>query len=265
MNIQLLTHCVVNEDKFLIFEFSQSGIAQLVKELPAEYRKCYVTDQDLLDRVSRFKRSYTDILREAYVPDDPKIKSAEFAEILSYFLVQEHYRPEYVLTGPKKWRWKEDRNQAVQKTDVILFARKGNGASEDDLLVAAEVKAKATKKKSYDPIHDAAKGAHTDSTRRLALTLTWLKSQYVKRNNPKAFEYVERFSNPVEHGPYRKHFNAVAVVDEQLVRGELNRGRDLTAYTFSDPFRIIVVSVPSLKPVYESVYEQIPVSGGDIC
>ncbi|AEW04743.1 hypothetical protein Sulac_1243 [Sulfobacillus acidophilus DSM 10332] len=248
----------------MIFRASEGKLGQLINKLPAEYRRCYITDQDLLDRVSTFKRSYSDILREAYIPDEPKIKSAEFAEILSYFLVKEHYQPNYVLKGPKKWRWKEDRNQPVHKTDIVLFAKQADSPSNDDLVVAVEVKAKATQKNSYDPIHDAVKGAHDDSTRRLAATINWLKSQYVKRNNPEAVEYLERFRNPVEHGSYQKHFNAVAVVDEQLAEAELTRPRDLSPYSFSDPFCIIVVSIPSLKTMYENVYEKIPASGGDL-
>ncbi|PET44267.1 hypothetical protein CN514_22090 [Bacillus sp. AFS001701] len=186
--------------------------------------------------------------------------SGEFGEILSYFILNEYYLP-ILLNGPRKWLWKDDRNQAVQKTDVMLF-HKEDSPSKKDLLVSAEIKAKATKNKQYDPVYNAVEGAYDDYLRRLGVSLNWLKAKYVKARNLSEIKDLERFLDPVTYGEYTKHFKAIVVIDTELIEAELVRERELKE--FNADFEIIFISINNLKSAYESTYEKILVSGSDI-
>ncbi len=234
-----------------------------MEKLPVEYRKCYITDEQLIASVRDLSMHYSDLLRDHYLPDPGSVMSGEFGEILSYFLLKERYFPEKKLEGPKKWRWKDDRNHAIQKTDVMLFEW-GANPSPNDLLASPESKTKATKNNSYDPSKNAVAGAHDDFVSRLSTSLTWLKSRYVKERNGEQMTRVERFLDPVTHGTYQKHFKAVVVIDDALLADELSRDRDLSEFVFDVNFEILLVSIERLKTAYEQTYENVLTSGSDI-
>lgn len=262
LDIQLLSHFNDEQGEFIILKLKPDEIDEFLDKLPIEYRKCYITDEQLVASVRDLNMYYSDILKDHYLPDPGNVMSGEFGEILSYFLLKERYLPENELDGPKKWRWKDDRNHAIQKTDIILFEY-GTNPSSNDLLVSAEVKSKATKNNSYDPIKNAVAGAHDDFVSRLSTSLAWLKSRYVKERNGEQVARVERFLDPVTHGTYHKHFKAVVVIDDALLADEIARDRDLLA-EFDAHFEILLVSIQGLKTAYEQTYENVLTSGSDI-
>ncbi|WP_141529482.1 Hachiman antiphage defense system protein HamA [Bacillus sp. AFS001701] len=235
-------------------------LENFLEKLPLHFRKCYITDEDLINSVNELSLHYSDLLKDYYLPNPGNVMSGEFGEILSYFILNEYYLP-ILLNGPRKWLWKDDRNQAVQKTDVMLF-HKEDSPSKKDLLVSAEIKAKATKNKQYDPVYNAVEGAYDDYLRRLGVSLNWLKAKYVKARNLSEIKDLERFLDPVTYGEYTKHFKAIVVIDTELIEAELVRERELKE--FNADFEIIFISINNLKSAYESTYEKILVSGSDI-
>lgn len=172
VKINLLSHFEIQKEQFVIMRIKQNELENFLDKLPINFRKCYITDEDLLNSVRELNLHYSDLLKDYYLPNPGNVMSGEFGEILSYFILKEYYLPK-ILNGPKKWLWKDDKNQAVQKTDVMLFSRKEQ-PSIDDLLVSAEIKAKATKNKQYDPVYNAIEGAYDDYVRRLVVSLSWL-------------------------------------------------------------------------------------------
>jgi hypothetical protein len=251
--MELISHFTMEESEFLILNLKSDEIDTFIDKLPPMFRKCYVSNKKLKESKEELEMEYSDIMR-SYIPDPGNVMSGEFGEILSYYLLQEKYLP-IELLGPKKWLWKDDRNKPVQKTDVIFFNRNDDVPTKDDLLIAAEIKAKATKNNSYDPIKNAVDGAYDDYVRRVGITLSWLKDKYIKEVNKNAVKYLERFRDPIKFGEYRAHYKAIAIIDEQFFESELKRERKLT--DIEGEFEIILISIKGLKDVYEETYMKI--------
>lgn len=259
-HIDLLSHFTIEKDQFVILKLNENELDTFLSKLPPNYRKCYITDKRLKEHVETLQMHYSDILKEFYLPDPGNVMSGEFGEILSYLILQEYYLP-LRLVGPKKWRWKDDRNHAIQKTDVMLFHREKEPSNED-LLVSAEIKSKATRNNSYDPIKNAVEGAYDDFVRRLAVSLNWLKAKYAKENNVRSLEYLKRFLDPVSYGEYKKNFKAIVVIDDSLIKEEIVRDREIQE--FNAEFEIILISMKDLKSCYETTYNNILLTGSDI-
>lgn len=251
----------MEQNEFAVLKLKSDEIDVFLDKLPVEYRKCYITDEHLVASVRELNMHYSDLLKDHYLPDPGNVMSGEFGEILSYFLLKERYLPEKELDGPKKWLWKDDRNHAIQKTDVMLFSYGGTPAP-DDLLVSGEIKAKTTDSKRYNPIKNAVYGAHEDFVSRLGVSLAWLKSRYVKERDGDRVARVERFLDPVTYGTYHKHFKAVVVIDDALLAEEVARERSLVG--FPTEFEILLVSIQGLKSAYERTYRNVITSGSDI-
>lgn len=256
--MELLSHFVAEKDEYLILKLKHEEIKKFADKLPPNFRNCYIKKAKIKESIEELGLEYKEIL-DSYIPEQGNIKSGEFGEILSYFLLKEKYLPKK-LSGPKKWLWKDDKNKAVQKTDVILF-NKGKTPTKDDLVVAAEIKSKATNQRKNDPITNAVIGAHDDYIQRLAITLNWLNDKYIKEVNKTNIRYLDRFRNPVKYGEFATHFKAVAVIDEALLQDELIRERDFEY--FDENLEVIVVSIKNLKNTYEDTYMRIFNLGGD--
>lgn len=261
LDIRILSHFTVEKNEFVVLKLKPDEIDVFLDKLPVEYRKCYITDDHLVASVRELNMHYSDLLKDHYLPDPGNVMSGEFGEILSYFLLKERYIPEKELDGPKKWLWKDDRNHAIQKTDVMLFSYDGT-PSTDDLMVSGEIKAKATKNNRYDPIKNAVDGAHEDFVSRLSVSLAWLKSRYVKERDGEQLARVERFLDPVTYGTYHKHFKAVVVIDDALLAEEVARERSLVALPAE--FEILLISIQGLKSAYERTYRNVRTSGSDL-
>jgi hypothetical protein len=236
-----------------------------VSILPKEYKLCYITDEDLNKRIESFKSSKEKEFSEI-LPDKGNIKSGDFGEILSYFLFKERHKNKNV-DGPKKWRWKQEKNVAAPYTDVILFSIQKDGkASKEDLLISVESKMKAVLNNHYDPIQAAINGAEKDYVSRIANSLSWLRKKYkdesLKENAPveelkKIIDSIERFIKSETFGEYDKKIKAVAFIDKSLFEDEITKGTIIPPQNGLN-LNIFAVSVKNLKEIYEKVFEEIP-------
>ncbi|WP_226683624.1 Hachiman antiphage defense system protein HamA [Sutcliffiella horikoshii] len=225
------------KDSYLILKLDDE--MKLLGKLPDYYRKCYIHDHNLEERIKKFELPAEKIL-ENFIPDPGKTMSGEFSEILTYQLIIDMYK-EIDLFGPKKWLWKVDRNEPMKKTDVILFGFENEGTvSHEDLVVSAEIKSKATEGE-FHPLQDAINGSKDDYVKRMAITLSWLEEQYIRINDLDAKKSIQRFINSIdpEYGPFKKHFKAMAVIDSGIVQNELNREIDLSVKMYKKDWKKI--------------------------
>lgn len=256
--MELLNHFQADIREFSFFSIKDEELDTLLQKLPKEFRRCYVSDDDLEEIVALTKQQVGEILRDNYIPANRSVMSGEFGEIFAYFFLKEYYLPN-VISGPKKWIWKDDKDAPVHKTDIMLF-NKGQTASPNDVVVSAEVKAKATGAKS-NQVENAIKDMQKDYVSRLALSLNWLRSKYLKDKNIAEYENLERFVKPVEYGTYLKEFKAVVIIDSELVETELAKPRNIGSLDFDH--EVIVITFNGLKEVYEQTYEYILNEGGE--
>jgi len=225
-----------------------------LSKLPNKYRKCYITDQKIEELLSRHNGNISaKKIIQSKIPDPGSVMAGDFGEITAYFILKGKYLP-IKLFGPKKWRWKNDRNKALLFTDVIMFDR-NDTPSEKDLVVLAEVKTKSTKR-TKNPIQQAIEGVQKDYVSRFARTLIWLKDIYTSvAPNAARIEYLDRFINSQEdkYGKYTKHFKAVAIIDSSFLDNDLEE--NIEDLEIEDDFEVIVISIDDLKTAYESTYK----------
>lgn len=239
------------KDQYMILNLDNE--IELIEKLPDYYRRCYIHDENLKERISNFELPAQKIL-EKLVPDPGKTMSGEFAEILTYQLIIDMYK-ENNLFGPKKWLWKVDRNEPMKKTDVILFGFKSQGmVSCEDLVVSAEIKSKATEG-AFHPLQDAINGSKDDYVKRMAMTLSWLEEQYIRLNDLEAKNSIQRFIDSIkpEYGPFRKHFKAMAVIDSKMIQDELNREIDLSVKLYKKDWKKIQKECEGFGATYDDI------------
>ncbi|MCK9419612.1 MAG: DUF1837 domain-containing protein [Nitrospirae bacterium] len=168
----------------------------LVQQLP----HCYTTIQQIRDRIEETGLSAAEIVANK-LPDPGAVMSGDFGEILAlYFLSTE--RPE-VTTLIRKWRYKQDRKKSAPLSDIVILHRQNaTTISENDYVICAESKQKATPG-TFDPISKALEGYTEDNMGRLARTLAWLREKAIDQESRPAIDYITRFTQAGEV-PYKK-------------------------------------------------------------
>ncbi len=219
-------------------------------------RRCYISDDRLRERAETAGSTRAEILA-ALLPDAGSVMSGDFGEIVGYLYLASRQRGTPAI-GPKRWRLKQDRTKAAPYSDVVQFVLpEWPAASADDLVVCGEVKAKATAG-AFRPIANAIEGSLKDSTSRLTRTLIWLR----ERRLLEAFGEVtvgqlNRFINATEFPAYARQFHAIAIICSNLVDAEL---ADLVPANIPPNCALVVISIPSLRTIYTTVYEAVRAS-----
>lgn len=245
--MKILNHFTQNKKSVTTLALKKDEYDMFVSKLPEHYAFSYITEEDVLLQKSDFEAKPQEI-HDEYIPDDPKLMSGEFGEILCQQLLIELYEQKgFDLEGMKKTLHKEAKNVANHGTDIVLFYRKGDSESEEDILVSGEVKSKATPKNDSS-ILKAVNGVKQDNINRLAETLIWIRRKYKEEKNVDGVNSVKRFIDPVKTKTYKKHFKAIAVIDKNCKKGEKVPNK---ALKIGDDFEIIVVLVDDLKATYK--------------
>lgn len=234
---------------YIFIRVSVEHAATWADILGVPLRRCYVTDAALEENAQRTGRPISEIVA-AKLPDPGSTMAGDFGEILTYLYQAVHEHPNAV-TGPKKWRLKQDRTKPAPYSDVVSFVVPSwPQSSENDLLMCTEVKTKSTNGDS-SPITAAIADCEKDRTSRLAKTLVWLRERALGEDlGSTTIEHLERFINANDHPPAKKRFRAVAIICSSLVDNELVDAPDELPTDHS----VVVISVPDIKELYEAVF-----------
>lgn len=213
-------------------------------------RRAYITDTVMEEQSQRTGRSKSEIVATK-LPSRGATMAGDFGEILVflYHASQEH---PIAIIGPKKWQLKQDRTKPAPYSDVVHFVVPSwPTATEQDRILCSEVKTKSTDGEST-PITSAIEDCKKDRVSRLAKTLVWLRERALGQDmGSTTLAHLERFINATEHPPAQKQFRAVAVVCSSLVEEELSAAPTAAPTDHS----VVVVAVPNLKGLYESVFD----------
>ena len=229
--------------------------------VPAEYalqfgqllglpiRRCYISDNRLTERLALGVATTAEIVAAA-LPNAGSTMAGDFGEVLSYIFHLSDSQ-EVELTGPKKWRLKQDRTKPSPKSDVVHFALPDwPNAGESDGILCSEVKVKSTNGASR-PISTSLTDSKKDRTSRFADTLVWLRERTILGDDTDvSLEQLARFIDAIDYPQYEKSFYAVAVICEELVDAELEADPPVPDVNH----QILVIVVPSLRDVYTSVF-----------
>lgn len=220
-------------------------------------RRCYLSDDLLQERVLALEKELqgSPESRQAEIinsklPDAGSTMSGDFGEILVYLYQATQAYPQ-IAFGPKKWRFKQDRTKPAPLSDVVQFILPAwPTPSADDVILCAEVKAKATAHTS-SPIEEAIKDCEKDRTSRLSKTLLWLRERAMGEDlGTIQLAHINRFIKATDYPATTKCFRAVIVICSSLVKAELCKAPAKA----SPDYTLVIISVPKLFEVYTAVF-----------
>jgi hypothetical protein len=246
--MNLLKYFLYNKEKnYHVYRLNDLDVKNFLDSITVDFRRCYIIDSELKKNARKIGVSKGEFLEQCILPEKGNIKSGDFGEMLSCFFIEEHYAKKGLfIFCPRKWLWKEDRNRASLNTDVVGFHREDvNNPSENDFVVSVESKMEATETPE-NRIQVAINGANNDRLSRLAKTIKWLKEKYEKDGNKERKEFVERYSEPVEKGTYKKIYKAFAILDKSFEENKLP-----LPIVDNENITIVVITMKNFKEVYE--------------
>ena len=217
----------------------------LISKLP----ECYSTAELLQARADRHGCSVEQALCNR-LPSPGNVMAGDFGEILTLFFLSSEC-DEDQLHHVLKWRYKQDRQKAAPHSDTLVV-RQSDESPDDDFIIVAEAKMKATRNNSYEPLNAALGGMEADYTGRLARTLVWLEEKYLDEESPEDLATISRFTDASKPA-FEKRHKAVAIIDTRLLDAELQRELALPENLVD--YEIIALSLNDLKDVYEAVYQ----------
>lgn len=234
---------------YVLIRLLPEDVATWPQTIASALRRCYITDAAVARAAAEHDVTAATIIASK-LPDPGAIMSGDFGEILIY-LYQGSREYHSTALGATKWRLKQDRLAPAPKSDVVhIVVPMWPAASDDDTILCAEVKTKATAGTST-PIVSAIEDSAKDRVSRLAKTLVWLRDRaYTEDLGDLTLAHLQRFVNATEHPEARKHFCAAAVISSELLEHELTAAPTVEAPDYT----VVVVSVPNLRETYTSVF-----------
>jgi len=239
-----------HSEPYVLVSIAEDRAAEWTELLGVPARRCYISDGLLKSIVDEKGHSYETVV-QAVIPDEGSIMSGDYGEIVAALYLASCAHPAEVLE-PKMWRLKSRRTKASEGSDVVqLQLPYWPDASEEDTIVCAEVKTKATNGAST-PVMSAIEDSRKDRESRLTKTLVWLKEKAIVGDlGTVQLDHIDRFVKATDYPPAIREFRAVAVISSELLEKEL---ADITAPETTE-CTLVVISVPDLKANYEGLYE----------
>lgn len=218
--------------EYNVFECIESKENFISKHV-SNYRTYYVDDEHLLERIQKIKKHeskktdrqiYKELIK-TYIPDKENIKAGDFGEIVSselYCSILKDNDKEINIYNPRKIRWKEDRERAEGKTDVVLI-----GEKEDQyLIIAVEVKTKSSES-TFEPITDMIAGICVDSVSRLGKTIDWIIEKGLQNVEDEELKNIINLKKDYKDMERKKDFkfehSGVLVIEDDLFKNEINK------------------------------------------
>lgn len=250
------------------YVFDDSLTAQFVNECLVPFREAYIKEEKLNNLVTDFGTTRQQEIAER-LPKKADVLAGDFGEILTYYLATEIWHPDATVC-PMKWRLKDKKDAASPYTDVIIFRGNEDNAKPDDAMYSFEAKVRSTTpsgrysdKSGYKSgkercvFIDAVIDAENDRTSRAAETIQYLLARCKDLGLKTTYKRLCRFAEPYNTVTYQKLFTAVAIIDSDFTSKHSSKiPADL--FTAYPNIRVFLVPVKNLKPLYETVFAQLP-------
>lgn len=236
------------------FTLNEEERQDFLDSLPEDFYINYISKNDLEIQAQANELAASEFFSQFKLPEIPEyanIRSGDFGEMLCFLLLKNKGAEKGVwLVGPRKWRWKGDKNKACQGSDVVMFHRHGHTPSNNDGIETVESKMKSTASNAT-PIQNAINGALDDKIKRLAKTLNWIHDRLATEGKPRLRTAINRYRFLDEHPTYYKKFHAIAIIDDDLVENEIAKEVDI----YDDEIEVSVISMRNLKSAYETTFQ----------
>ena len=243
-----------SEDGLVRFTLKEEERQEFLESLTSDFHLNYISKKELKQKALANEMNESDFFEQFLIPEVPayaNVRSGDFGEMLCFLLLKDKsIKKGRKIVGPRKWRWKSDKNKPCHGTDVVTFHKHQREPSNEDFIESVESKMKATIGPS-SPIQNAIDGAKDDKVKRLAKSLNWIHDMLAKEGKPRLREAINRYRFVDENPTYQKKFHAIAIIDDKFVADEIAKNR-----TLDEDIVITVVSLKQLKTAYETSYEE---------
>jgi len=253
MNVLRFFNEVV-EEGHVRFTLNEDERQEFLASLPEDFCINYISRSDLVSQAQANEIPERNFFEQFKIPETPEyanVRSGDFGEMLCFVLLKNKGKKAGVwLVGPRKWRWKGDKNKPCHGSDVVLFHRHKHKPSDYDAIEVVESKMKAVPSNGA-PIQNAIKGAIDDKVKRLAKTLNWIHDRLGTEGKPRLREAINRYRHLDQNPTYKKRFHAIAIIDDDLVKDEVAKKVDDN----NEEIEVTVISMKNLKDAYESIFQ----------
>ncbi len=243
----------VVEDGLMRFTLNEEERQEFLDSLPKDFCMNYISKSELEKQAKANELSVRDFFDQFKIPETPEyanVRSGDFGEMLCFVLLKNKGDKAGIwLVGPRKWRWKGDKNKACHGSDVVLFHRHEHNPTPYDSIEVVESKMKAVAS-NWNPIANAIKGAKDDKIKRLAKTLNWIHDRLATEGKPRLREAINRYRFLDENPTYQKSFHAITIVDDDLVDDEIAKEVE-----DEEDIEVTVISMKNLKGAYETTFQ----------
>lgn len=240
----------------VLYQFDVSKTEEFIQDMLGPIRDAYISEERIKQIEKKHNKTRQEII-EKRLPHEASIKSGDFGEILTYHIARQYFASSANVT-PMKWRFKDDKQKASPKTDILLFYKPdATSATAADTMYSIEVKARSKKPSKDSSIFNAVKGADVDRTSRAVETIDYLLTRIEETNDQEEFyDSIDRFGGAYPK-PYNKKFYAVAVVESKYLPKHVHNipASMSAAYSGID---IYCLPIRDLYAIFQKIYAQLP-------
>ena len=222
-----------------------------LQEWALHIRRHYIRDDELEDYSSFYEIDPATYLRASCIPDVPRIRGGDFAEIIISDLLQfiEGYEvPRYKQHG------RSDKNNSEHGTDVIAYKLvdplKPNLKDE---LLAVEVKSRSSSTALSDAISEAAKDSPKDRSR-LAMTISYYSRRSLESGDDRTSAELKRFLCASER-PFIESFAIGAIAGVKDAKRQIGF-KNADDFFLSKNDKVFIIHRPHFMDLIHSVYER---------
>lgn len=213
-------------------------------------RRHYVRDDELKNYIEYYSQDAKSYLTGFKIPDVAQIRGGDFAEIVISDLLQ--FIDGYTVPRYKQ-HGREDKNRSGHGTDVIAYkVRDPKKPSDEDELMAIEVKSRSSTTDLSGAISEASKDSRKDRSR-LAMSLCYYSEKSLLQGDCKTSEEIRRFLDAAEH-PFTEKFAIGAVVGIEDAKAHLEKHSSELLINAGDS--IFILHCSHLMELIHKIYDR---------
>jgi len=242
--------------KIEIWELKVPPNAPDLKEWASNFRQHYCLDEEIDELRDGTGLSRADYLTQLVFPDKslapgPAVRAGDFAELVVSDYV-EYILGYWVPRG--KYAEKASRDESVKGVDILGFRLADSTPSNDDKMVAFEVKAQFTGRTYEGRLQKAINDSSKDFLRR-AISLNATKRRLLKAGENKRADVVKRFQNPSDH-PYIYRSGAAAFLSGPAYNPSGIAASTTCKHQNSKMLELLVIRGHDLMKLVHTIYQK---------
>ncbi|WP_321291434.1 virulence associated protein [Alcaligenes phenolicus] len=256
---QNATGLTTKEGRFIdVWEFDVPTDEVVLNAWALNFRQQYCSDEELLILMDGTGMTVEEYLNSHVFPHKsispgPSVRSGDFAE----FLISDYL--EYILgywVPREKYSDKASKDESVKGVDVLgFFVQDPARPTQEDALIAFEVKASLSGKKYNAQLQSAVDDGSKDLYLRQGFTLNATKRRLARAGKSVEVAKISRFQN-ITDNPYSYYSGAVAVLSHGAYDTDKLSKTIANEHSNQANLRLMVVRADLIMQLVHELYER---------